>query len=436
MRISVFGLGYVGAVSAACLADAGHRVIGVDTNGIKADLINAGQSPVLEPGLSKLIAEQRNWGRLIATTDAALAVSESDLALICVGTPSRPNGDIDLGAMERVSEQIGAALRAKQQFFVVVVRSSVLPGTIGRVTGALEDASGKTAGHDFGICCNPEFLREGSAIEDFRNPAKTVVGASDPRTREAMRLLYASTTAPLFETDIAVAALVKYSDNAWHGLKVGFANEIGTLCRALGLDSHRVMEIFCADTRLNLSPKYLQPGFAFGGSCLPKDLRALTYSARKHDLELPILDAVLVSNRRHLERGLRLIVDQQKRRIGVLGLSFKAGTDDLRESPIVEVVEHLIGKGYDIRIFDPSVRAASLVGANRTYILDRIPHLSRLLVATADELIEHAELVVIGNADHAHRQVLERMRDDQFVVDFVRLFDPPHSGERYHGICW
>jgi GDP-mannose 6-dehydrogenase len=436
MKISVFGLGYVGAVSAACLADAGHRVIGVDTNSDKVNLINSGQAPVREPGLQELIIEARNWGRLSATTDPDLAVSESDIGLVCVGTPSRANGEIDLTAIERVCEQMGGALRRKEQFFVVAVRSSVLPGTIRQMSVILEKASGKAAGQAFGVCCNPEFLREGSAIEDFRNPAKTVVGTADQRSKEAMRLLYARGDAPLFETDIDVAALVKYSDNAWHALKVAFANEIGTLCRALGLDSHRVMEIFCADTRLNLSPKYLRPGFAFGGSCLPKDLRALTYKARRHDLDLPILDSVLISNRRHIERGLRMILDQQRQRIGVLGLSFKAGTDDLRESPMVEVVECLLGKGYEIRIFDPSVSAPSLVGANRNYILDRIPHISRLLVRTPDELVAHADVVVVGNADAAYRKVIESLSDDQVVVDFVRLSNRPELGEHYHGICW
>jgi GDP-mannose 6-dehydrogenase len=436
MKIAVFGLGYVGAVSAACLADAGHRVIGVDTNSDKVDLINSGQPPVLEPGLQELITEGRNWGRLSATTEAELAVSDSDIGLVCVGTPSRANGDIDLTAIERVCEEIGAALRGKELFFVVAIRSSVLPGTICKMSAILENASGKAAGQAFGVCCNPEFLREGSAIEDFRNPAKTVVGSADPRTKEAMRLLYASGDAPLFETEIDVAALVKYSDNAWHALKVAFANEIGTLCRALELDSHRVMEIFCADARLNLSSKYLQPGFAFGGSCLPKDLRALTYKARRHDLDLPILDSVLLSNRRHVERGLRMILDQQRHRIGVLGLSFKAGTDDLRESPMVEVVECLLGKGYEIRIFDPSVSAASLVGANRNYILDRIPHISRLLVRTPQELLAHADVVVVGNADPAYGKVLQGLSNDQVVVDFVRLPERPRRGGHYHGICW
>lgn len=437
MKLSIFGLGYVGSVSAALFADAGHRVLGVDPNPDKVDPINQGRPPVIEPGLSELVGKAVDSGRLTATIDGRAAVLDSELSIVCVGTPSHGNGSLDLTYLRRVCREIGEVLAGKAAYHVVVIRSTMLPGTMDQVViPTLEEHSGKRAGADFGVCVNPEFLREGSAVHDFLHPPKTVIGESDPRAGEQLARLYAGLDAPLIRCPVPVAEMVKYADNSWHAVKVAFGNEIGVICKGLGIDSHRVMEIFCRDTKLNLSPYYLKPGFAFGGSCLPKDLRALTYRAREMDLELPLLQSVLPSNARHLQRGLDLILSRGRRRIGILGFSFKAGTDDLRESPMVEVIEHLLGKGREVRIFDRNVQVAALTGANREFILKVIPHIARLMVADIAEVVEHAEVVVIGNGDPAFRSVLEMLRPDQELVDFVRLTEPPPERDGYHGICW
>jgi GDP-mannose 6-dehydrogenase len=437
MRISVFGLGYVGAVSAACLARDGHEVIGEDPTDVKVDLINSGKTPIIEKDVGEMIAAAVRDGRLRATQDAADAVRRSEISLICVGTPSQLNGSLDLKYIRRVCEDIGAALREKGDRHVVVVRSTMLPGSMRTVViPALEEASGKKAGRDFGVCINPEFLREGTAVHDFYHPPKTVIGEIDAASGEALAAIYARIEAPLVRTDIETAEMVKYTDNVWHALKVGFANEIGNICKGLGIDGHQVMDIFCKDTKLNLSPYYLKPGFAFGGSCLPKDVRALTYRARTLDLDLPILNAILPSNERQVERGLHMVTDKEKRRVGVLGMSFKAGTDDLRESPVVEVIERLIGKGFEIRIYDRNVQLASLVGANRDYILNRIPHISRLMVGTVDEVLAFGQTIVIGNGATEFQGVTERLRPGQVVVDLVRISNGRSEPGRYEGICW
>lgn len=436
MKVSVFGLGYVGAVSAGCLARAGHEIIGVDPAATKVDLINRGRAPIIEPELGDIIREETAAGRLRATTDAAAGVRSSEVSLICVGTPSLPNGGLDLGYVRRVCEQLGRELRRKSGFHVVAVRSTVLPGSLrGTVIPVLEEGSRKRAGAGFGVCSNPEFLREGTAVRDFYRPPKTVVGELDEGSGNALLELYRDVDAPVVRTDIETAEMIKYTDNAWHALKVGFANEIGNLCKALGIDGHRVMEVFCRDTRLNLSPYYLKPGFAFGGSCLPKDVRALLYKSRVLDLHLPILNAILPSNARQVEHGIQMILRRAKRRIGVLGFSFKAGTDDLRESPVVEVIERLIGKGYELRLYDRNVNLAGLVGANRDYILNRIPHISRLMVESLDDVLAFAEAVVIGTNDQEFWSVPERLRADQILIDFVRL---PNfaKNDNYDGICW
>jgi GDP-mannose 6-dehydrogenase len=436
MRISIFGLGYVGAVSAGCLAKDGHEVIGVDPTETKVDLINRGQTPIIESDIGEIIERAVKDKRLRATTDIADAFNNSDLSIICVGTPSLPNGGLDLGYVQRVCEQIGEQLRNKQTFHIVVARSTMLPGSMrGVVIPALEQTSGKTAGKDFGVCINPEFLREGTAVYDFYHPPKTVIGEIDTRSGDAMAQIYSHLTAPLIRTSIETAEMVKYTDNVWHALKVGFANEIGNICKALEIDGHKVMDIFCHDTKLNLSPYYLKPGFAFGGSCLPKDVRALTYKARSLDLDLPILNAILPSNERQIERGLRMILGKGSKRIGILGFSFKAGTDDLRESPMVEVIERLLGKGYDLRIYDRNVKLAGLVGANRDYILHRIPHISRLMVESIEDVLGFAETIVIGNGDKDFRDVPGRLRDGQSVIDLVRVTDSV-SNKKYDGICW
>ena len=437
MKISIFGLGYVGAVSAGCLANDGHTIIGVDPNETKVDLVNSGQTPIIEKDIGNLIASAVKEGRLTATTSAPEAVMASDLSLICVGTPSQFNGSLDLKYVRRVCERIGKTLRDKNDFHVVVIRSTVLPGSMrSLVIPTLEEASGKKAGVDFGVCNNPEFLREGSAVHDFYHPPKTVIGESDSQSGDLLASLYAKMEAPLIRTELEVAEMVKYTDNNWHAVKVAFANEIGSICKALAIDSHKVMEIFCQDQKLNISPTYLTPGFAFGGSCLPKDVRALTYKARSLDLELPLLDNVMRSNQTHIERGLHMIMAKGNRKIGVLGFSFKAGTDDLRESPVVEVIERLIGKGYDLRLYDRNVNLASLMGANRDYIMNRIPHISKLMMTTMEGVLEHAETVVVGNGSAEFGDIEKKTRPGQEIVDLVRIGDSVSREGEYDGICW
>lgn len=437
MKISIFGMGYVGMVSAACLCKEGHEVIGVDPNPTKVDLINNGKSPIVEKDTPELIQNALAKGILRACQDAAEAVLNSELSLICVGTPSQSNGSLDLKYVRKVCEEIGQVLRCKDDFHVVVCRSTVLPGTMrGLVIPTLEKESGKQAGRHFGVCNNPEFLREGTAVYDFYNPPKTVIGETDPQSGDRLASLYAMLDAPLIRTQIEIGEMVKYVDNVWHALKVSFANEIGDICRELGIDGHQVMEIFCKDTKLNLSPYYMKPGFAFGGSCLPKDVRALTYKARTLDLDLPVLNAVLPSNQMQVETGLRMITDLGKKRIGVLGFSFKAGTDDLRESPLVEVIERLLGKGYDIRIYDRNVSIAKLMGANRDYLLNHIPHISNLMVESMDVVFEHAEIIVVGNGSEEFSEVLKRSSSKQIVIDLVRVCEAVSQKGRYHGICW
>jgi GDP-mannose 6-dehydrogenase len=437
VRIGVLGLGYVGAVSAGCLAEEGHDVIGVDPETTKVELINAGRSPIIEQDIERIIERQVAAGRLSATTDVAAAVRHIDLLFVCVGTPSSPNGDIDLKYVVRVCEQIGEALRSHTGAPAVVVRSTMLPGTMRKVViPTLEERSGKRAGVEFGLCINPEFLREGTAVQDYFSPPKTVIGEVNRASGDLLASIYARTRAPLVRTDIETAEMIKYTDNAWHALKVGFANEIGTLCKALDLDSHRVMDIFCRDTKLNLSPYYLRPGFAFGGSCLPKDLRALLYKAKTVDALLPILSAILPSNERQIERGVQSVIDRGSKKVGLLGLSFKAGTDDLRESPVVELTERLIGKGYDLRIYDRNVKLASIHGANRDYILNRIPHISRLMRESIEEVLEHAETVIVGNDAPEFRDVPKRLGDRQTLVDLVRITESRSVAGVYEGTCW
>ena len=437
MRVSIFGLGYVGSVSAGCLASDGHQVIGVDPMQAKVDLINNGQSPIIEADINEMIASNIQAGRLRATGDPGAAIRETELSFVCVGTPSQSNGNLDLRYIRRICEQIGEALKEKAGRHTVVIRSTILPGTMHQIViPTLEETSGKTAGIDFGVCHNPEFLREGSAVQDYNAPPKTVIGQLDTESGDILAALYEKLDAPVIRTDLETAEMVKYVDNCWHALKIGFANEIGSLAKSFGIDSHEVMKIFCQDRKLNISTAYLLPGFAFGGSCLPKDLRALAYKAKTNDLELPILTAILPSNEKQVARGLQLITDKGQRRVGVLGFSFKAGTDDLRESPVIEVIEQLIGKGYDLRIYDKNVKMASLVGANRDFILNRIPHISRLMVDGVDAVLDHAQTVVIGTRDPDFQQVPDQLRNGQVLVDFVRMFNRRSEDGKYDGICW
>jgi len=437
LRVSIFGLGYVGTVSAGCLAKDGHEVIGADPVRTKVDLINSGHSPIIETAIGEIITSAVQSGALCATEDVGEAIRDTDLSFVCVGTPSQNNGNLDLHFVRRVCEQIGRALGQKAERHVVVIRSTILPGTMHTlVIPTLEEFSGKKAGVDFGVCHNPEFLREGSAVEDFYHPPKTVIGELDAASGDMLVTLYEKIEAPLIRTDLGTAEMVKYVDNSWHALKIGFANEVGNLCKSLDIDAHAVMSIFCQDRKLNISPAYLLPGFAFGGSCLPKDLRALAYKAKTQDLQLPILSSVLPSNDIQISRGFQMVQDKGNKRVGVLGFSFKAGTDDLRESPMVEVIERLLGKGYDLRIYDRNVKIASLVGANRDFILNRIPHISRLMVDSIDQILEHAETVVIGNRDPDFRSVPELMRANQVLVDFVRIDGRRSNNGNYDGICW
>jgi GDP-mannose 6-dehydrogenase len=437
LKLSIFGLGYVGTVSSGCLASAGHDVIGVDPVHTKVDLISKGLSPIIEADIGEIIASTAKAGRLRATDDSSQAIRETELSFVCVGTPSQANGNLDLRYIRRICEQIGEALKSKTARHTVVIRSTILPGTMHNIViPTLEEFSGKQAGIDFGVCVNPEFLREGSAVKDFRSPPKTVIGELDKASGDLLAQLYENLDAPLIRTDLRTAEMIKYVDNSWHALKIGFANEIGNLSKAFHLDAHEVMRIFCEDRKLNISSAYLMPGFAFGGSCLPKDLRALSYQAKTHDLQLPILASILPSNEMQIVRGLELITAKGHTRVGVLGFSFKVGTDDLRESPMIEIIERLIGKGYELRIYDKNVNVASLVGANRDFILNHIPHISKLMVGDIDAVLNHAQTVVIGNKDPDFEAVPERLREGQSLVDFVRIRKGRSKTGKYDGICW
>lgn len=437
MKLSVFGLGYVGCVSAACFAQQGNEVTGVDVNTTKVEIINSGNSPIVEPGIGELIKNAVTSSQLRATTCAAEAVRTSEVLLVSVGTPSNSNGSLDLTYVTRVCEEIGTALRTNDDRHIIVMRSTMLPGTMETVVvPTLQKFSGKTVGVDFGVCINPEFLREGSSLKDFYAPPFTLIGADDQKTAGTMRTLYAKIDAPLFQTDVKTAEMIKYVCNTFHALKVTFANEIGNICKAVGIDSHVAMDIFCQDTKLNLSPYYLKPGFAFGGSCLPKDLRAINYKAKELDVEVPVLSAILHSNRLQISRAVEMVLKSGRKRVGVLGFSFKAGTDDLRESPMVHVIETLIGKGLRLAIYDRDVSLARLFGANKEFIEREIPHIARLMRPTVQEVLDESDLVVVGNRAVEFLDVPDRLRGDQKLVDLVRLFEELPLNENYEGICW
>lgn len=442
MKIAVFGLGYVGVVSAACLARDGHDVIGVDPNPVKTRLVGEGKTPIIEPGLDELIHRGVVDGRLVASCDVRLAVAQANVMLICVGTPGHGNGSLDLSFVRRVCGEIGAELKDTEEYKVVVIRSTMLPGSMAAVViPALEDASGKRAGTDFGVCINPEFLREGSAISDYDHPPKTVIGAVDERAAAPLRELYGHLDAPLLVTDMPTAEMIKYADNSWHALKITFANEMGRLCKAMGVDSRQLMAVFSEDRKLNISAAYLRPGFAFGGSCLPKDVRAVTYQGRSLDVDTPVLSAILASNRVQIDNAFSMIYATGRRRIGLMGLSFKEGTDDLRESPIVTLAERLIGKGYQLSIFDRNVRLASLVGANKDYILNLIPHIERLLVTDPETLFDQSDVVVLATAEKDFGDLAGRLGRKKIVIDLVGTWGLNEASnrldcERYEGIAW
>ena len=438
MRISIFGMGYVGCVSGACFAEMGHKVLGVEPNPVKVDLINSGKSPIVEKDLDGLIAKVVQNGSFTATPDWMRAIQETDLALVCVGTPSRSNGSIDLQFVQRVCKQIGDGLARRNGRFTVVIRSTVMPGTMDTlVIPTLEKASGKKVGRDFGLCMHPEFLREGTSIHDFHNPPKTVIGEYDAESGQALAGLYQGIPGPVIRTNLRVAEMVKYADNCFHALKISFANEIGNICKQAAIDSHQVMDIFCQDTKLNLSPYYLKPGFAFGGSCLPKDLRAIVHEAKSQDLEVPLLGAILDSNNRQIQKLVDKLLSYKGRSLGFLGLSFKGGTDDLRSSPIVEVIETMLGKGFSIKICDRHVSLARLMGANKEYIEKEIPHLSKLMCGSARELVEQSDVIVISHKDETFAPALDFLKSGQVVLDLVRIADRNRwNGCEYYGICW
>ncbi len=437
MNISLFGLGRVGTVCAACFAECGHTVIGVDKTRAKVDMVRNGRSPIVEPDVDGLVRQTVDAGRLTATMDTAEAVGASDLSLICVGTPSRPDGAVDLDAVRTLTTEIGRAIREKTQRHTVVVRSTVLPGTTRQIIlPLLMEVSNKTSGRDFGVAFNPEFLREGTAVEDFRNPSKTVVGALDDPTADQVLSLYSALSGLRISTEIETAELVKYVDNSWHALKVTFGNEIGQIAKTLGIDSHKVMDIFLNDERLNISAAYLRPGFAFGGPCLPKDMRALTYLARKLDLNLPVLDHILESNRILIERGVAWVLKRGNRRVTVLGISFKTGTDDVRESPFVELVQRLINNGCEVRIFDTSVRPSHLIGANRHYLVDMLPHIADLMVPSISDAVRWAETIVVTTPDPTYAAATAQARPDQSVLDLARVDRSDSPLVQTEGFLW
>ena len=438
MKIAVFGMGYVGVVSAACLARDGHEVTGVDPQPAKVQIVNSGKAPIIEMNVSELIEEAVASGRLRATTSAAEAVVATDLSLVCVGTPSRKNGSLDNSAVGRVCEEIGAAIASKGRPHTVVIRSTILPGTMrGVVIPAFERALGDRTGALLRLANNPEFLRESTAVHDYDNPPKTVVGSDDPGVAQAVMELYTALPGPKFATRLEVAEMVKYADNSWHATKVAFANEIGNIAQAVGVDSWEVMDIFCQDTKLNISSYYMKPGFAFGGSCLPKDVRALTFKGRDLDLDLPLLNALIPTNEAQVARAVEMVADIGIRNIAFLGISFKSGTDDLRESPQVTLVERLIGKGFNLRIYDKNVHLARLLGANRAFIESVIPHIGEILSDDMDAVLAHGDLVIVGNPAPEFRLLADRLGPQHRVLDLARIPGlSAHLGERYRGINW
>ncbi len=436
MRISIFGLGYVGAVCAGCLSARGHEVIGVDISAAKIDLINKGKSPIVEPGLEALLEKGINSGLLRGTTDFAGAVRDSEMSFICVGTPSKKNGDLELNYIESVCREIGLVLRDKSERHTIVVRSTVLPGTVKNVViPLLEDCSGKKAGVDFGVAVNPEFLRESTAIKDYDQPPMTVIGQLDTQSGDILEELYRELDAPIIRKDIEVAEMIKYTCNVWHAAKVTFANEIGNIAKAVGVDGREVMDVVCQDKTLNLSQYYMRPGFAFGGSCLPKDVRALTYRASQLDVEHPMLGSIMRSNVAQVQNAFDIIASHDKRKVALLGLSFKAGTDDLRESPLVELAEMLIGKGFALSIYDSNVEYARVHGANKDYIESKIPHVSSLLNSDLAQVIDNSEIIVLGNRDEQFRALAQQAPEGKRVVDLVGFMAHASRGAS-EGICW
>jgi len=436
MKITVFGLGYVGCVSAACLADTGHNVIGIDVNATKINLINNGSPTVIEKDLDSLLKKGWGAGRIKATSNYETAVMDSDVSIICVGTPNNKPGHLNLGSIYQVTENIGEALVKNDKYHVIIIRSTVLPGTNEKVGLIIEEQSGKKRGKGFEVVSNPEFLREGSAVEDFYNPPFTVIGTSSERAFEIVKAIYRNVNGPIKRTSIKTAEMIKLVSNSFHALKVTFANEIGNICKQLEIDSSEVMKLFCEDKKLNLSSYYLKPGFAYGGSCLPKDLKALNMIAHDRYVETPVLSAIERSNDRQKQQLVDMIKENGTKKVGILGFSFKPGTDDLRNSPIVEVAEILLGKGYDVAVYDKNVRLSNLIGRNRQYINEKIPHLEKIITDNLDEVINRCELIVVANNEKEFADLPSRYPDLK-IIDLVGIIaDHEKARGNCQGICW
>lgn len=436
MKISVFGLGYVGAVSCACFAKLGHYVVGVDVNDQKVKLIKSGKSPIVEKDLDEYIHQGIQNGHIDATTDVGHAIERTNLSIVCVGTPSQINGNIDLTYIYRVCNEIAEALKSKTEFHTVVIRSTVVPGTIKQCVQIIEDISGKKHGEDFGVASNPEFLRESTAIEDFWHPPYTVIGTTSSKSEEQLTELYKDIDAPFFTLKPEESEMIKYANNNFHAVKITFANEIGNICKELGVDGHKVMEVVSSDHKLNLSSYYMKPGFAFGGSCLPKDVRGLNYKAKMLDVKVPLLSSLLPSNEYQVQRGLQLVYKTGSKKIGFLGFAFKDGTDDLRESPVVELIETLIGKGYELSLYDSNILLSKLMGKNKDYLTGHIPHITKVLKNSIQEVIEESDVLIIGNKAAAFKDVLREVQDEKIIIDLVRIDKERVTNNNYVGICW
>lgn len=437
MKLAVFGLGYVGSVSAACFCKLGHEVIGIDVNPDKVQMINDGKSPVIEPALADLISQYAQTGQLRATTSAEEAIDFADISLVCVGTPSLQNGQLNVSHVISVFGQIGEQLKHKKVYHVVALRSTMLPDAfLNEVISKIVQSAGTQPGDSYGICAFPEFLREGTAIKDFFDPPKIVIGEADKRAGDLLEELNQGIEAPLFRCELSTACMVKYVDNSFHALKIDFANEIARICKPLAIDSYKVMEIFCSDEKLNISPAYLKPGFAFGGSCLPKDVRALTYKAKHLDVEVPVLSNLLLSNEIHIQQLVDTLLALNKKNLGFLGMSFKEDTDDLRESPIVRVIENMIGKGFSISIFDENVKLANLIGANKAYIQNEIPHISKLIRESVDAVVEESEVIVVAQKNPKFSQAAESLANGKILIDLVKAIQTPDAlNSQYKRFC-
>jgi GDP-mannose 6-dehydrogenase len=435
MNISVFGLGYVGCVSLGCLAKNGHQVIGVDINQLKVDLINTGFPTIVEKDIDIIIKEEFQKGKISATTSPELAVMNTEISIVCVGTPSSPHGHLNLNYIYKTAEQIGAALKQKDEFHVVVVRSTVLPGTNRKLGEIIEEYSGKKRGEAFSIVSNPEFLREGSAVKDYYNPAITIIGGDHSQSLNKVTSLYDGLGGSVEQTDIEVAEIIKYVNNSFHALKITFANEIGNICKSLKIDSHKVMDIFCKDTHLNISPVYFKPGFAYGGSCLPKDLKGMVTLAHDNYLSAPVLNGIFESNENQKRMAFELIQRSGKRNIALMGLSFKEGTDDLRYSPSVDIAEKLIGKGYNVSIYDKNVHMSKLIGANKLFIDEHLPHLSNLITNDPAEALKNADIVLLNHKNFDPVPYLDCLSKKEALIDLIRIPELEQL-PNYVGLCW